>query len=381
MGWSVVITEVMMPVAYMTHPIRCMEVAAGLPDVPLEQAFPRSASRSPMYTPMVSILLPYRDAAPTLDAAIGSITGQTYPEWELLLIDNGSTDAGPAIAAAWATRDRRIRLVHEPRIGIAHALNTGLEQAHGAYIARMDADDVSHPERIGRQVAHLNDHPHIGVLGTRTTFASTMEQSIGMAGFVQWQNAILSPEAHGVKRFVDAPLAHPTAMFRRELVDRHGAYATGPVPEDHELWLRWMDAGVQFAKLPEELLVWNDHARRLSRTHANYSVEAFFITKAHWLGRWLARTLNGRPVIAMGTSTLCQRRAQLLVDQGIAVHAFTDVKPRTVPADRFIIHDRLPPPGEAFIVSFISQRGAGDRIAAYLRDRGLVEGTDFILAA
>jgi len=331
--------------------------------------------------PSVSILLPFRNAAATLDAAIASMADQTCTDWELLLINNASTDESPAIAQRWAQRDPRVQLLHEPSIGIAHALETGLAHAQGKYIVRMDADDLSHPERLAKQVAYLDAHSEVGVLGTRTTFASTMEESRGMQAFVQWQNAILSPHAHYVKRFVDAPLAHPTVMFRRELVEQHGGYDTGPLPEDHELWLRWLDCGVRFAKLPEELLTWNDHASRLSRTHTNYSVEAFFHTKVKWLAKWMQRRLNGRPVIIAGTSALCQERAALLEAEGIVVSAFTDVKGSGVAGCTFIPHDQLPPTGEAFIVSFISQRGTGDRIAAFLQGRGLVEGADFVLAA
>jgi len=331
--------------------------------------------------PTVSVLLPFRDAGATLHDAVASIAAQTFTGHELLLIDNASVDHGPGIARAWADRDARIRVVHEPVAGIAHALNTGLAIARGRYIARMDADDTSHPERFAKQVAFLDAHPGIGVLGTRTVFATSVEKSSGMRWFTDWQNAIFSPDEHYVKRFVDAPLAHPSVLFRRELVERHGGYDTGPVPEDHELWLRWMDAGVRFAKLPEELLTWNDHPHRLSRTHPHYSVDAFFTTKAKWMAKWMERTLNGRPVIIAGTSGLCRDRAGKLEAQGIAIAAFTDVKAREVPGYAFVPHDALPPAGKAFIVSFISQRGTGDRIAGYLASRGLMEGEDFILAA
>ncbi|MEO8066972.1 MAG: glycosyltransferase [Flavobacteriales bacterium] len=329
----------------------------------------------------VSILLPFRNAAQTLYAAIESIATQTHRDWELLLIDNTSSDGSAAIANGWSQRDPRIRMVHEPKVGIAHALNTGLSLATAPLIARMDADDTSHPERIARQVAYLEAHLYVGVLGTRTRFETTVEKSSGMAWFVQWQNAIISPHDHYIKRFVDAPLAHPTVMFRRELVERFGGYSTEPLPEDHELWLRWMHHDVRFAKLPEELLTWHDHPNRLSRTHPNYSVEAFFSTKAKWMAEWLKRKLNGRPLIIAGTSNLCRGRTRMLEAEGVVVSAFTDVKRREVPGYAFIPHDALPAPGEAFTISFISQRGTGDRIAAYLLSRGLVEGTDFILAA
>ncbi len=330
---------------------------------------------------MTTILLPFHNSATTIDVAVASIAAQTYPDWELLLIDNASTDGSSAIAHHWAERDQRIRVLHEPRIGIAHALNTGLARAQGTYIARMDADDISHLERLAEQVAYLDAHPRIGVLGTRTSFASTMPEHRGMQAFVQWQNALLSPPEHYVKRFVDAPLAHPTVVFRKELVELYGGYDAGPLPEDHELWLRWMEAGVHFAKLPEELLIWNDHAGRLSRTHANYSVDAFFATKVKYLARWLKRKVDDRPMIIAGTSVLCQERTALLEAEGIAVAAFTDVKGRGVPDRPFVPHLELPPGGEAFVVSFISQRGTGDRIAGFLAGRGLVEGEDFVLAA
>lgn len=329
----------------------------------------------------VCILLPFRQAADTLDAAISSIALQSCRDWRLLLIDNASSDKSREIAASRAEKDERMMVIDVPTIGVAHALSTGLAHAQGEYIARMDADDIAHPDRLARQLAFLEAHPEIGVLGTRTRFETSVEKSSGMAWFVNWQNAIITPHEHYVKRFVDAPLAHPTVVFRRELIERHGGYSTDPLPEDLELWLRWMDAGVRFAKLPEELLTWNDHMHRLSRTHPNYSVDAFFSTKMKWLAKWLRRSLNGKPVIVAGTSGLCRDRARLLEAQGIGIHAFTDVKPREVPGYDFIAHDALPPSGAAFIVSFISQRGTGDRIAGYLLSRGLIEGEDFILAA
>lgn len=330
----------------------------------------------------VSVLLPFRNAATTLDAAIASIAAQTLGEWELILIDNASNDSSRSVARAWSEKDLRITLVEEASVGIAHALNTGLQHARGSYIARMDADDISHPERLAKQVAFLDAHPQVGVIGTRTRFETTVEKSSGMAWFVQWQNTIVSPSDHYVKRFVDAPLAHPTVLFRSELVDQYGGYDTGPLPEDHELWLRWMHNGVRFAKLPEELLTWYDHPQRLSRTHANYSVDAFFSTKAKWIAAWYGRKFaERRPIIIAGTSTLCRDRACLLEVQGMRIEAFTDVRRREIPGYRFIAHDELPGPGEALMISFISQRGTGDRIAEFLASRGLVEGEDYVLAA
>lgn len=334
-----------------------------------------------MQTPRVSILLPFHDAAATLDAAIASIIDQSFKDHELILIDNASADEGPAMAEQWAALDSRVRLIHQPEIGVAYALNAGFAAAKASLVARMDADDISHHERLEKQVTFLDAHPEVGVVGTRTTFSTSVERSEGMRAFVEWQNGLIDTQTHFLKRFVDAPLAHPTVMFRRDLVASYGGYSTDPLPEDHELWLRWMDNGVQFAKLPEDLLQWNDHPQRLSRNHPNYSVEAFYRTKVHWLARWLRRTLRGRPVVVAGTSALCLERTRLLEAEGIPVMGFTDVKQRDMKGYAFIPHLELPAAGEVFIVPFISQRGTGDRIAGFLTSRGLMEGEDFILGA
>jgi glycosyltransferase involved in cell wall biosynthesis len=150
---------------------------------------------------LVSILLPFRNSAHTLDAAISSIVEQSFDDRELVLIDNASTDESPSIGRRWAGNEPRIRVLHEPRIGIAHALNTGLAHAEGGYIARMDADDISHPERLAEQVATLDAYPEIGVLGTRTAFASSVQESRGMQAFVEAMNGLLQQAKRAARGF------------------------------------------------------------------------------------------------------------------------------------------------------------------------------------
>src|SRR5687767_12786911 len=111
-----------------------------------------------MQAPRVSVLLPYYNAAATIGAAIESILAQTFVDLELLLIDNVSTDESSSIALDFIKRDPRVRSIGESRIGISHALNTGLFHANGDLIARMDADDVSLPDRIMEQVTFMDQH-------------------------------------------------------------------------------------------------------------------------------------------------------------------------------------------------------------------------------
>lgn len=330
----------------------------------------------------ISILLPFYRAPDTLGAAIHSLIDQTHRDWELLLIDNNADPATRAVAQQFAQADARIRILHEPQQGIAFALNTGLEAAQHPCIARMDADDWCHPQRLEKQLRFLEENPRIGLVACQTIFQSSIEDAGGFQHFVEWQNQILSPEDHALQRFRESPLAHPSVMFRKEIAQRFGDYDTGSVPEDYELWLRWMDQGVQMAKLPEPLLTWNDHPERLSRTHPNYQTELFYEMKTYYLSEFIRHQVSPtKRIVIAGAGKLPRSRAELLAGHGIELYGFTDVKTRQIPDTRFVPINMLTHPNAWFIVSFISKRGVGEEIRALLLSRGFVEGRDFILAA
>jgi hypothetical protein len=164
----------------------------------------------------------------------------------------------------------------------------------------------------------------VSVLGDRAAQA-------GMALFVDWTNRLLAADEIARERFVESPFVHPSVMFRRECVQRFGGYRDGDFPEDYELWLRWLGAGVRMEKLVESLLVWNDSPTRLSRCDRRYAKEAFYRLKARYLARWLAAHNPHHPaVILWGAGRITRKRAQHLVDQGIAVEAFIDIDPLKV---------------------------------------------------
>ena len=328
----------------------------------------------------VSVILPFFNAEDSLDAAVRSMLEQTFTDIELLLVDNMSSDRSGDLARKWAAIDQRVVLLEERQEGVAQAMNRGIQAANGQYIARMDADDVSHPDRIERQVRFLDENPDVGVLATQVEFQSELEHHDGYQHYVDWQNALLSHEQMAAKRFVDAPLVQPTTMFRKEVFAEHGLYNSGPVPEDFEMWLRLFHAGVRFAKLPEVLFTWNDSLGRLSRSHSNFSSESFDRCKADWMARFMTEKHQGRGVVALGTSSLCRKRASALHQRGVDINAFSDVSGRRVEGFAFIEPEELCA-GEDLIVSFISQRGTGDRIQSFLESKALVEGTDFLIGA
>lgn len=337
--------------------------------------------------PAVSVILPVRNGADTLDAALDSILNQTDPDFELIAVDDGSTDDTPGILAVRQARDRRIRIhTHRRSRGIVRALNAGLARASGDLIARMDADDVSHPDRLCLQRQYLAGNSGIGLVGTRVVFGGDRETHAGYAAYVDWTNSVLTTRDISVNRFVESPFAHPSVMFRKALVDRYGAYSEGQFPEDYELWLRWLAAGVRMAKIPGFLLTWNDPPDRLSRTDDRYSFRAFYRCKAEYLAQWLAQENRFHPrILIWGAGRETRKRAEFLTEHGIEIVAYVDIDPRKIGN---VVHGRpvlseeeIPKPGTCFVVSYVASRGAREDIRGRLRRAGHSEKKDFIMGA
>ncbi len=330
--------------------------------------------------PAISIILPFYNNGREFNDAILSIVNQSFTDWELLLVNNNACDEALKIASQWIESDHRIKMISEPQQGIAFALNTGLKNAAGRLIARMDADDYSFPERLLKQAAFLDINPDIDVVATQCEFSSTLEKNEGYRLFTNWQNGIITSEQHFLNRFVESPIAHPSVMFRKDLIAKYGLYDTGNVPEDYELWLRWMDKGVKFHKIGTPLLRWNDHIDRLSRNHENYSKESFFTVKCRYMANWIKREINSdKKIVVCGSSKIIRKRADLLAQFGVNIFGFTDVKPSRNRSINFIHYADIKQPADWFIINFISKRGIGQAIRKHFLNLGFAEGRDFVL--
>jgi len=337
-------------------------------------------------SPAVSILLPVHNAATTLPRSLDSLRAQTFPDWELLAIDDGSTDSTARILAAAAAIDPRIHVLSIAKSGIVAALNTGLAAARAPLIARMDADDECRPTRLARQVDYLATQPEIGLCATQVEFGGNPVANKGYALHVEWTNSILTPDEIALNRFVESPLAHPSVMFRRELISAHGGYREHAWPEDYELWLRWLDVGGRFAKIPEPLLVWNDPPRRLSRTDPHYATDAFYACKCAYLARWLQREVDpARPIFLRGAGKPTRRRFAALAEHGVRISGYCDVAPHKIGQQiaglPVLAPKSLPPATECFILGAVGTRGAREFIREQLRAQGRLEGRDFLMVA
>jgi len=331
----------------------------------------------------ISIVMPVRDAAKTLRSATESVLAQTFRDWNLLAVDDGSTDDSREILQNFAGDDARIRVISTPPQGIARALQTGCTAAAGEWIARMDADDWMHPERLAEQLVFAGRHPELDVISCLVGYGG---DAPGYAAHVEWINSLFTPDEISLRRFVEAPVAHPSVMFRRNLLERHGGYRDGDFPEDYELWLRWLEAGVRFGKVQRELLVWNDPPARLSRNDPRYAVDRFYQVKCRYLADWLRANVEpARKLWLWGAGRITRRRFDALESLGFPFEGFIDVDPKKAnrhrDGRRVVMAGDLPERGAAFVIVGVANRGARELIAAHLTERGWIEGRDFLLAA
>ncbi|MCK5797013.1 MAG: glycosyltransferase, partial [Deltaproteobacteria bacterium] len=231
----------------------------------------------------MSVLLPVRDGAETLGAALDSLAAQTLTDHEVIVVDDGSRDATADIAAAYVARDDRVRLVQTPPRGIVSALNTGLARVQAPFLARMDADDLCLPERLALQRRWLMRRRDLVGVGSLVESFGEGAETEGWRRYIRWLNSRLTARDIARDLLVESPLAHPSVTLRMEALRAVGGYRDFDGPEDYDLWLRLARAGGRFAKVPRVLLRWRDHAARLTRKDGRYRPEAFLRCKVNHL--------------------------------------------------------------------------------------------------
>jgi len=338
------------------------------------------------FFPEISVVMPVYNHGGTVADAARSVLGQTFENFELVAVNDGSDDDTARVLNELARQDLRIRVLHREHAGIAQALNAGIKASRGALIARMDADDECRPERLELQRAFLRDNPGTGLVSCLVKFGGDTRKCRGYDLHVKWANSLVLHEDIALARFIESPFPHPSVMFRRELVERFGGYADGAFPEDYELWLRWLEAGIGTGKVNQVLLTWNDPPGRLSRMDPRYAADAFYRVKARYLARWLSRHNRHHPEIYVaGAGRDARKRAEHLTGHGIQIAAYVDIDPKKIGyriKGRPVIHrDDLPRTGRCFVVSYVASRGARKIIRQDLTARGFVAGRDFIFAA
>jgi glycosyltransferase involved in cell wall biosynthesis len=345
-------------------------------DTPGTNRGPARANR-----PAVSILLPAFNATATLGACLASLARQTLGNWECVLVDDGSTDATGAIAGAAAAADPRIVVVRRAHGGIVEALNAGLARCRAPLVARMDADDLMHRDRLARQAAALDADPTLDAVGCHVRIFPRAGLTPRRREYEAWLNGIRDAGDLARNAFVECPVAHPSLMMRANLAA--GGYRACPWPEDYDFVLRALGAGRRIGVVPRRLLAWRDGPERLSRRDARYAIPRFTACRAHFLaagflsgyrryvlwgygrtGRMLRAALSAH---GHDPSHIVEiKRGRL----GQTIHGAPVVPPEALPALR----------GTPIIVS-VARAGPRAEIRVALARMGFVEARDYLCAA
>lgn len=277
-----------------------------------------------------AFLLPVRDAETTLAAAIESAVAQTRPAAAIVVIDDGSEDASASIAEQLAEQHPRIRVVRQGRLGLVPALNRGLREISQPLVARLDADDIAHPDRLALQLPMLDADPHLTVVDSQVRIRRPGDQppAEGMRRWQHWIGTVLSPEDFDRNLLIESPVVHPAATFRRDAVLDIGGYRDGPFPEDYDLWLRLHAAGARFRKVAAELHTMVDRPDRLTRVDPRYGRDGFRRVRQQWLGSTVLST--PKRVLLWGAGKSGRPWLRWLLQQGCTVPAVVDIDPKKI---------------------------------------------------
>jgi glycosyltransferase involved in cell wall biosynthesis len=280
------------------------------------------------HNPRISVLLPAYDTETFLPDCLRSLQRQTFADFEVIAVDDGSTDATPSILDSFAAADPRIRPIRHDHRGLIATLNSGLDECRGQFVARIDADDLAHPRRLELQIKAFLDNPELDVVSSLVSHFPRAAVGMGFRIYEQWLNSLIHHEEILRERFIESPIPHPSVLIRREVLESVDGYRDMQWPEDYDLWLRLAHCEKRFAKVPRVLCLWRQHESRLTKTDRRYSVEKFLACKAHHLAVGPLRSC--RRVIIWGAGQTGRRLSKHLKRFGCQLAAFIDIDPKKI---------------------------------------------------
>lgn len=325
-------------------------------------------------------MLPFRNAGRHFAEALASLRQQSLDDFECVLIDHDSADVSRHIGEETCRVDNRFHLV-PARGSFVDALTAGVRATQAPLIARMDADDIAHPQRLALQVAAFDSDPSLSIVSCLVSCFAEHRLGDGMRRYERWLNELRTPEEIRDASFVESPLAHPSVMLSRAALDAVGGYRETNGPEDYDLWLRLLLGGYKAAKVPEVLLQWRDSMHRLSRVDTRYARQRFFDTKLRHFPRLLPRA---SPVQIWGTGPTGRKWGHALRRLGYTLRRFVDIDPGRIGRKKCGAPIEAPSglnANDGLILAAVGLLGAREEIERHLRNRGLRPWKDYVAVA
>lgn len=332
-----------------------------------------------MQNPLVSILIPFKNTASFLDECLNSILKQTYKNWELIIVDDNSTDDSFNIVNIFAKADERIHLYKNSGSGIIDALRLAFSKSSGDFITRMDSDDIMHPEKIDTLVSNLlkygKQHIAIGLVH----YFSEKGIKSGYKSYEVWLNALTKTGTNFTEIYKECVIPSPCWMVYREDFIAAEAFKPNRYPEDYDLAFRFYKQGLKCISCNTVLHDWRDYNTRTSRTHVHYAENHFIDLKLYY---FLELDYNtNKTLVVWGAGNKGKKIAKTLIEKGVDFEWICD-NPKKIGRD---IYGNILQPfsfleqlENSQSIITVANKTAQQEIKAYLKNLNLKHIEDYV---
>lgn len=305
--------------------------------------------------PLVSIILPVKNASDWIEECLDSIAVQTFTNWECILVNDHSTDNSEQHISVYAFFDGRFKPVQNSGTGLIDAYRTGLASSKGKIITRMDADDLMTPQRLEMMVNTLQSAAEPAVITGKVSFFPEEKIGIGTRFYENWLNERIEKSDHRKWMWRECVIPSPCWMMWRHDLENAGGFEGLEYPEDYDLMFRLLAEGYRVTGVNEVLHLWRQHDQRYSKTSDLYSAERFMAMKWKWFQARGIKSQNA--LFVLGTGAKSRLLIQLLNKSGCAFTWVTHEK--NVAGNRFSGHQavwlqNIDFPSHAVVISTLS---------------------------
>ena len=263
----------------------------------------------------VSIIIPFKNTAHFLPECLDSIVNQTYIDWEVLAVNDHSTDTSLELLSSYSQRDKRIKVFQNNGNGIIPALQTAFAQSSGGFVTRMDSDDIMEPNRLEVMVNSLIEYGKEHVAVGKVKYFSNRGISNGYQRYEEWLNQLTSTGNNFEEIYKECVIPSPCWMVYRSDFEQSEGFEPKRYPEDYDLTFRFYEHGFKIIPCDQVLHLWRDYDTRTSRTHEHYAQNYFLDIKLHYFLK-LDYDKN-RPLVVWGAGFKGKKIAKGLKKQGL----------------------------------------------------------------
>ncbi len=327
---------------------------------------------------LVSILIPFKNTELFLPECIASIQNQTHLEWEVIAVDDHSSDKSRQILQSCANKDPRIKVLTNTGNGIIMAMRTAYTASSGRFITRMDSDDVMKPEKIRTMVSALqNSGPGKMALG-KVRYFSASGISNGYRRYEVWLNNLTHTGRNFEERYKECVIPSPCWMLHREDLDLCGAFNENRYPEDYDLAFRMFAAGLTPIPCEDVLHMWRDYDTRTSRTSEHYAQNYFLDLKVYYFLK-LEWDVN-RPLVIWGAGNKGKTMAKLFRKQNVPFNWVCD-NPNKIGKEIYgqilLSYTAIGTMKKPQSIITVANEKAQKEIRAFMDDHSMKDMTDF----